>query len=54
MSLREDDLIKLGKRLRTSLPTLPDGTIHLIARAWALRGRRAQPDFFYDLRGLNT
>ena len=25
-------------RLRTTLPTAPDGSIHLVARAWAVRG----------------
>jgi SAM-dependent methyltransferase len=29
----------LRERLRTTLPTQTDGTIHLIARAWAVRGR---------------
>lgn len=31
----------LRERLRTSLPTRPDGQISLVARAWAVRGRRA-------------
>jgi hypothetical protein len=41
VSLPEDDRAKLRERLRTSLPTQPDGSIHLIARAWAVRGRKA-------------
>lgn len=31
----------LKERLRASLPTQPDGTIHLKTRAWAVRGRVA-------------
>jgi SAM-dependent methyltransferase len=30
---------RLRERLRTTLPVEPDGTIHLTARAWAVRGR---------------
>ena len=30
----------LRERLRSTLPTRPDGSIHLTARAWAVRGRR--------------
>ena len=30
----------LRERLRASLPTRPDGSIHLVARAWAVRGRK--------------
>jgi SAM-dependent methyltransferase len=40
MSLAEDGRAALRERLRRSLPTRPDGTIHLIARAWAVRGRK--------------
>ncbi len=29
----------IRERLRETLPTNPDGTIDLIARAWAVRGR---------------
>ncbi len=29
----------LRERLRTTLPIAADGSIHLIARAWAVRGR---------------
>jgi ubiquinone/menaquinone biosynthesis C-methylase UbiE len=31
----------LRERLRNTLPTAPDGSIELIARAWAVRGRRS-------------
>ncbi len=41
VSLPEDARVKLRERLRASLPTQPDGSIHLIARAWAVRGRKA-------------
>ncbi len=40
MSLSEDDRVQLRERLRETLPIQPDGSIHLIARAWAARGRR--------------
>lgn len=40
MSLTEDARAELRERLRKSLPTRPDGSIHLIARAWAVRGRK--------------
>lgn len=40
VSLPEDDRVKLRERLRASLPLQPDGSIHLIARAWAVRGTR--------------
>lgn len=40
-SLDEQDRIALRERLRESLPAGPDGGIKLIARAWAVRGRRA-------------
>ena len=39
MSLSEDRRIALRDELRGSLPIRPDGSIHLIARAWAVRGR---------------
>ena len=38
MSLGEDDRAALRERLRASLPAEPDGTIRLVARAWAVRG----------------
>jgi hypothetical protein len=41
VSLPEEARAKLRERLRASLPTQPDVSIHLIARAWAVRGRRA-------------
>jgi len=33
----------LRDRLRASLPIEPDGSIHLTARAWAVKGRRPPP-----------
>ncbi len=41
MSLGDDARAALRDRLRSSVPTDPDGSIHLVARAWAVRGRRA-------------
>jgi SAM-dependent methyltransferase len=41
MSLTEDHRTALRDRLRETLPILPDGSIDLVARAWAVRGRRA-------------
>jgi SAM-dependent methyltransferase len=38
MSLSEERRIALSDRIRASLPIKSDGTIHLIARAWAVRG----------------
>jgi len=38
MSLSEDHRADLRRRLQARLPTEPDGTIHLTARAWAARG----------------
>ena len=40
MSLSEERRAALRERLQDSLPTEPDGRIHLIARAWAVRGVR--------------
>jgi len=44
-SLSEDRRVALRERLRTMLPIAPDGSIHLVARAWAVRGvrRNARP-----------
>ncbi|MFC0105293.1 class I SAM-dependent methyltransferase [Kibdelosporangium aridum] len=39
MSLTEDRRQALRDRVRASLPSNPDGTIPLTARAWAIRGR---------------
>ncbi|HEX4988635.1 MAG TPA: SAM-dependent methyltransferase, partial [Candidatus Binatia bacterium] len=39
MSLSEDRRNTLRDRIRSQLPVAPDGTIELIARAWAVRGR---------------
>ena len=38
MSLPEDARTSLREHLRASLPVQPDGSIHLIARAWTIRG----------------
>ena len=38
MSLSEDRRAALRERIRANLPTNADGSIHLIARAWAVRG----------------
>jgi hypothetical protein len=40
MSLGEDARAELRERLREALPARPDGSIRLIARAWAVRGRK--------------
>jgi hypothetical protein len=40
MSLGEDARAELRERLREALPARPDGSIHLIARAWGVRGRK--------------
>jgi SAM-dependent methyltransferase len=41
MSLSEEQRAILEKRIRFTLPISADGSIHLIARAWAVRGVRA-------------
>lgn len=41
VSLDEDRRTALRERLRETLPVEPDGSVHLLARAWAVRGRRA-------------
>jgi SAM-dependent methyltransferase len=40
MALSEEAHAALRERLRASLPTQADSSIHLIARAWAVRGRK--------------
>ena len=40
MSLSEDRRATLRERIRSSLPFALDGSIPLVARAWAVRGRR--------------
>ncbi len=40
MTLGKEARAALRERLRTSLPTRVDGSIHLIARAWAVRGHK--------------
>lgn len=39
-SLGDTQRTQLRERLRTALPYAPDGSIPLIARAWAVKGRR--------------
>jgi len=39
MSLSDQQRVALGERIRAGLPTADDGSIRLIARAWAVRGR---------------
>ena len=39
-SLDEARRTALRERIRAALPIAPDGSIHLIARAWAVRGQR--------------
>ena len=41
MSLSEERRAALRERIRSELPIAADGSIDLIARAWAVRGRRA-------------
>lgn len=40
MSLSEEKRVGLREHIRLTLPISPDGSIHLIARAWAVRGVR--------------
>ncbi len=40
MSLDEEHRVAIREQLRRTLPTEPDGKIHLSARAWAIRGQR--------------
>ena len=39
MSLSDARRDELRDRIRATLPVAPDGSIHLVARAWAVRGR---------------
>ena len=43
MSLSEDQRAALRERIRAALPIAPDGSISLIARAWAVRGTVPAP-----------
>jgi ubiquinone/menaquinone biosynthesis C-methylase UbiE len=43
ISLDEGRRAALRERLRTRLPTRPDGSIPLVARAWAVRGTKEGP-----------
>ncbi len=38
MSLRDEPRAALRERIRAGLPQVPDGSISLVARAWAVRG----------------
>jgi len=38
MTLSEDQRVALREEIRTNLPIATNGSIHLIARAWAIRG----------------
>jgi len=40
MSLSDERRAALRERIRSALPITKDGSIHLIARAWAARGRK--------------
>ena len=40
ISLNEERRAALRERIRSELPVSSDGSIHLIARAWAVRGRK--------------
>ena len=40
LSLNAERRAALRERLRARLPAAPDGAISLVARAWAVRGRR--------------
>jgi hypothetical protein len=40
MSLSEPNRAALRERLRATLPAAADGSIPLVARAWAVRGRK--------------
>ena len=40
MSLSEEKRVALREYVRKKLPIAPDGSIHLIARAWAVLGAR--------------
>jgi SAM-dependent methyltransferase len=42
MSLSEEERDRLRERLRSVLPVRDDSSIRLIARAWAIKGRKAQ------------
>jgi len=43
MGLSEGERRGLRERLRATLPTEPDGSIHLVARAWAVRATTSGP-----------
>jgi hypothetical protein len=40
MSLSEEQRVALREQIRLTLPIAPDGSIHLVARAWVIRGVR--------------
>ncbi len=41
MSLSEEGRVRLRDRIRSALPIAGDGSINLIARAWAIKGRES-------------
>jgi SAM-dependent methyltransferase len=43
VALSEDRRVELRERLRATLPTAADGSIPLVARAWAVRSRTIRP-----------
>ena len=44
MSLSEVRRVELREHIRAKLPIESDGSIHLIARAWAVRGTKAMSE----------
>ena len=40
MSLSEEQRVALREQIRLTIPIAPDGSIHLVARAWVVRGVR--------------
>lgn len=42
-SLGEERRVALRERIRSRLPVAPDGSISLLARAWAVRGTKSAP-----------
>ena len=40
MSLSEERRVALRERIKLTVPVASDGSIHLVARAWAIRGVR--------------
>ena len=40
MSLSEEQRVTLREQIRLTLPIAPDGSIHLVGRAWVVHGLR--------------